>query len=49
MFVKFGETFWSEVKIDALKGKGDARKREMTILFSRCQIVKATSGNLYEK
>ena len=42
--MKFGEIFWGEVKIDALKGGGDASKRETIILFFRCQIVKATSG-----
>ena len=30
--------------IDALKGEGDASKRETILLFFRCQIVKATSG-----
>ena len=44
--MKFGEIFWGEVKIDALKGwEGGASKKETIILFSRCQIVKATSGN----
>ena len=42
--MKFGEIFWGEVKINTLKGGGDASKRETIILFSRCQIVKATSG-----
>ena len=42
--MKFSEIFWGDVKIDALKGKGDASKREMIILCSRCQIVKATGG-----
>ena len=41
--MKFGEIFWGEVKIDALKGGGDASKKETIILFSRSQIVKATS------
>ena len=40
----FGEIFWGKVMIDALKREGDARKMKMIILFSRCQIVKATSG-----
>ena len=31
--MKFGEIFWGEVKIDALKGGGGYKKREMIILF----------------
>ena len=42
--MKIVEIFWGEVKIDGLKGRGDARKREMIKLFARHQIVKATSG-----
>ena len=42
--MKFGEISLDEAKIDALKGGGGCNKREMTILFSRRQIVKATSG-----
>ena len=40
----FGEIFWGEVMIDALKTEGDAGKRKIIIHFSRCQIGKATSG-----
>ena len=42
--MKFDEIFRGEVKFDALKGGGDTSKREMILLFSRRQIVKATSG-----
>ena len=42
--MKFDEIFWEELKIDALKWEGDASKMETIILFSRCQIVKPTSG-----
>ena len=42
--MKFGEIFWGEVKIDVLKGRGGISKREINILFSRRQIVKATSS-----
>ena len=41
--IKFGEIFWDEEKIDALK-RGRGCKTETIILFSRCQKVKATSG-----
>ena len=40
--MKFGEIFWGEVMINALNGGGGASKRETIILFSRCQIVKAS-------
>ena len=42
--MKFGEVFWGGVKIDALKGGGDASKRETIIQFSRRRIIKATKG-----
>ena len=38
--MKFGEIFWGEVK----RGRGIQGKKDTIILFSRCQIVKATSG-----
>ena len=41
--MKFGEIFWGEVKIDALKGGGDPSKRTTIITFSRCQIVVITN------
>ena len=41
---KFCDIFLGDVKINALKGGGGASKYEMIILFSRCQIVKATGG-----
>ena len=44
MQMKFVEIFWYEVKIDALIGEGDTSKREMVILFSWRQVVKATCG-----
>ena len=47
--MKFGEIFWGEVKIDALKGGGGASNRETIILFSHCQIVKATNVVRNEK
>ena len=31
--MKFGEIFWGEVKIDTLKGGGDASKRETIIYY----------------
>ena len=31
--MKFSEIIWFEVKIDALKGGGECKIREMTILF----------------
>ena len=39
--MKFGEIFWSEMKIETLKGGGGC-KHKGNNLFSRCQIVKAT-------
>ena len=42
--MKYGEIFWGEVKIDTLKGGGGCKQKGKIILFSRCQIVKATSG-----
>ena len=40
--IKFGEMFWGEVKIDALKkgGGGDISKREMIILFLAVKQLK---------
>ena len=42
--IKFGEIFWGEVEIDALKGGGGCKQKEIIIAFSRRQKVKATSG-----
>ena len=57
--MKFGEIFWGEVKIDALKGGGGnllflggggcKPKGNNIILFSHCQIVKATNVVRNEK
>ena len=48
--MKFGEIYWGEVKIDAFKGGGGCKpKGNNIILFSHCQIVKATNVVRNEK
>ena len=44
--MKFGEYFGVRWRLMHQKGEGNASKRETIILivFSRCQIIKATSG-----
>ena len=42
--MKFGEVFWGEVSIDALKRRRGMQANNYTIFLLSGQIVKATSG-----
>ena len=44
MQMKFGELFWGEVSIDALKRRRGMQANNYTIFLLSGQIVKATSG-----
>ena len=40
----YGGIVWDDGTIDALKGGGRCKQKGNYLLFSRCQMVKATSG-----